>query len=78
LCQMCRHPFVVTGADTFAERFAAEPARSGAFVVWLLGIASQKSVNFVCFVRSFGFWSWRRFCPDRLSCDVNDVIGCIF
>lgn len=33
LCQMCRHPFTVTGADTFAERFALEPARSGAFVV---------------------------------------------
>ncbi|XP_024356337.1 beclin-1-like protein [Physcomitrium patens] len=29
LCQMCRHPFIVTGADTFAERFAAESGRSG-------------------------------------------------
>lgn len=29
LCQMCRLPFVVSGADTFAERFASEPPRSG-------------------------------------------------
>jgi len=36
LCQMCRHPFIVSGADTFAERFAAEPARSGVFLVFRL------------------------------------------
>eukprot|EP01018_Ginkgo_biloba_P000510 Gb_14517 [translate_table: standard] len=29
LCQMCRHPLCVVGADSFAERFAAEPSRSG-------------------------------------------------
>uniref|UniRef100_A0A7I4A2P3 Beclin-1-like protein n=1 Tax=Physcomitrium patens TaxID=3218 RepID=A0A7I4A2P3_PHYPA len=31
LCQMCRHPFFVTGADIYGERFATESAaRSGA------------------------------------------------
>lgn len=34
LCQMCRHPFFVTGADIYGERFATESAaRSGAFLV---------------------------------------------
>ena len=28
-CQMCKHPFIVTGADTYAERIMMEPARSG-------------------------------------------------
>lgn len=28
-CQMCKHPFIVTGADTYAERIMTEPARSG-------------------------------------------------
>lgn len=55
LCHLCRHTFVVTGANTFAERFALKPARSGAFVVWLLGIASLNSINFCVSVGVLGF-----------------------
>lgn len=29
LCQMCRHPLCVLGAESYAERIAAEPPRSG-------------------------------------------------
>lgn len=29
LCQMCKHPLCVLGAESFVERIAAEPSRSG-------------------------------------------------
>jgi beclin 1 len=43
-CQMCKHPFIVTGADTYAERIMMEPARSGFYVFTFathLGIVSS-------------------------------------
>ena len=49
LCHLCRHTFVVTSIDTFAERFVLKPARSGAFVIWLFGIVSLNSANFCVF-----------------------------
>lgn len=29
VCQMCRHPLSVVGAESFAERIMTEPSRSG-------------------------------------------------
>jgi hypothetical protein len=63
LYHLCRHKFVVTGIDTFAERFAPELACSGTFVVWLLGIASLNSINFCV----FRFESWILVMPREVT-----------
>ncbi|CAM6126094.1 unnamed protein product [Calypogeia fissa] len=40
LCQMCRHPLAVVGAESFAERIAGEPSRSGGSVSSVHGSGS--------------------------------------
>lgn len=42
-CQMCRHPLAGGGAETFAERIAGEPSRSG----WLS--SGQNFDHLYCF-----------------------------